>query len=104
MTRPQRTTKNWRSPGETRTWCTSTPFSWKRPATSSPASRWATHHGTVILRPTWAGYDLLDSIRDESVWAKVRERIGNVGGSVSIDVLKAVAIQVVKDRLGLPPE
>ena len=52
---------------------------------------------------SWDGYDLLDSIRDDSVWKTVLERVGEVGGSVSVEILKAVAAQVIREGLGLPP-
>ena len=50
---------------------------------------------------TWAGHDFLDSIRDESVWSAVKKKLTAVGGSASIDVLKALVTQVVKGKLGL---
>jgi hypothetical protein len=50
---------------------------------------------------TWAGHDFLDSVRDDSVWAAVKRRLGSVSGAVSLDVLKAVVTEVVSGRLGL---
>jgi hypothetical protein len=51
---------------------------------------------------TWAGYEFLEAAKDETVWAKARERVikpaGGVAMSVLVDWLKAEA----KTRLGLP--
>ncbi len=55
----------------------------------------------MVHRLTWAGHDFLDSIRDESVWSAVKKKLAAVGGSTSIDVLKALVTQVVKGELGL---
>ena len=37
----------------------------------------------------------------ESVWSAVKKKLAAVGGSTSIDVLKALVTQVVKGELGL---
>lgn len=47
------------------------------------------------------GHDLLDSIRGEAVWAKTKERVEEVGGSVAMDTLKAIASAVAVKLLGL---
>ena len=55
----------------------------------------------MIVRLTWEGHDFLDSVRDDSVWSAVKKKLTAVGGSTSIDVLKALVTQVVKGKLGL---
>ena len=51
---------------------------------------------------TWAGYEFLESAKDETVWGKAKEKVikpaGGVAFSVLLDWLKAEA----KTRLGLP--
>ena len=47
------------------------------------------------------GHDLLDSIRGETVWKKTKERVEEVGGSVALDTLKAIAGAVTAKILGL---
>lgn len=47
------------------------------------------------------GHDLLDSIRGEAVWQKTKERVEEVGGSVALDTLKAIAGAVTAKLLGL---
>lgn len=50
---------------------------------------------------TWAGNDFLDAVRSDSIWSKTKQRIASTVGSVSFDVLKAVAVKVATDTLGL---
>lgn len=46
--------------------------------------------GWLIESMTWAGHDFLDSVRDETVWAKTKEITKSVG-SVSFSSLKTIA-------------
>lgn len=54
-----------------------------------------------VSRLTPAGHDFISEIRDDTVWAKVKERTVKVGGSVSLEVLKQIAGAVVKQLVGL---
>lgn len=45
------------------------------------------------------GHDLLDSIRSETVWVQTKEKVKEVGGTVSIDTLKAVATAIATKML-----
>jgi hypothetical protein len=47
------------------------------------------------------GHDLLDAIRGDTVWARTKERVEEVGGSVTLDTLKAIATAVAAKLLGL---
>lgn len=49
---------------------------------------------------TWPGYELLNNLRSEQVWSAVKEKIKPLG-SVSINVISALATQVAKNLLGL---
>ena len=53
------------------------------------------------LTLTWAGNDLLDSIRDEGVWKSVKERLSKVGGGATVEILKLTAKMVVSEMLML---
>ena len=55
----------------------------------------------LIYRLTSDGYDYLDSIREASIWKKTSDKLIQVGGSAALDVVKSLAISVVKDRLGI---
>lgn len=50
---------------------------------------------------TWEGNDFLDSVRSDKVWSKVKERIGGTVGTVSLAVIKEVAVSIAKTMLGL---
>lgn len=47
---------------------------------------------------TWKGHELLDDIRDEAVWARVKELVNDKGGSASLAVLHQLAADVSKQR------
>jgi len=53
------------------------------------------------VRLSSKGHDFLDAIRDDSVWKKTREKMATVGGSVTMEVVLAIATKFVLDRLGL---
>jgi len=55
----------------------------------------------IALRLTPEGHDFISSLRDATVWAKVKERTGRVAGGVSLAILKEVAGAVLKQQLGL---
>ncbi|ARW15261.1 hypothetical protein S101446_00120 [Komagataeibacter europaeus] len=51
---------------------------------------------TVTFRAlSWKGQEFLDTIRDDSIWKKTKEK----AGSASFDILTAVAKAVLKDRI-----
>lgn len=63
----------------------------------SPRSEcWVTGRGI-----TWEGHEFLEAIRSDSVWPTVKAKLATVGGGASIAVVKAIAVQVVKEKLGL---
>lgn len=53
----------------------------------------------VIRRITFAGYDYLDSIRNDSIWAEVKQKIASVGGSVSLEIVKELGVTLVRQHL-----
>ena len=55
----------------------------------------------VVLRLTPSGHDFIAAIRDDAVWAKVKERTGKIAGGVTLAMLKEVGIAVIKQHLGL---
>ena len=50
---------------------------------------------------TWKGHDLLDSIRDASVWKETKSTMLDKAGTLSFELIKVVATQIIKQRLGL---
>ncbi len=62
-----------------------------------------THHrgiGAAVTGMTWEGHDLLDAIRGEEVWAKTMEKVREVGGSVSIELIKNLATKAASLLIG----
>ncbi|SFV27765.1 MULTISPECIES: DUF2513 domain-containing protein [unclassified Pseudoxanthomonas] len=55
----------------------------------------------VVNRLSPAGHDFIAALRDDTVWAKVKERLAKVGGSASLDVIGQVGASVAKQMLGL---
>lgn len=47
------------------------------------------------------GHDLLDSIRNETVWKNTKETVAKAGGSVALDTLKIIATAAMTKYLGL---
>jgi hypothetical protein len=55
------------------------------------------HHDTIMIAVNGlsnSGHDFLDAIRTEEVWVETKEQIKKVGGSASIEILKAVAAAI----------
>lgn len=51
---------------------------------------------------TMGGYDYLDSVRNSSVWAKVKGRLSLLPGgaaSVALDVIKSLAAEIIIQQL-----
>jgi hypothetical protein len=42
-----------------------------------------------------------DSIRDKSIWEKIKQKVQDGGGSFTIDIIKALAIFELKDQFGI---
>lgn len=54
------------------------------------------------LNLTWAGYEFLEAAKDDTVWAKAKEKVLKPAGGVALDVLVAWLKNEAKSRLGLP--
>lgn len=50
----------------------------------------------------WSGHQYLAAVRDETVWKATLEKVAKVGGSATLEILKATALGVAKQMLGLP--
>jgi hypothetical protein len=53
-------------------------------------------------RLTWAGHDFLESIKDDTLWAKAKKNVIQPAGGVAFSVLIDWAKAEAKARLGLP--
>jgi hypothetical protein len=55
----------------------------------------------IINKLTWEGHELLDDIRDPSIWKKTKERMKGVT-TVGIGIIGEIAKAEIKKHLGLP--
>jgi Hypothetical protein (DUF2513) len=58
-------------------------------------------NGTVRIRLTWAGHEFLATARNNTVWHKASERIKKSGVDVTIDLMKEILSQIIKQSLRL---
>lgn len=55
------------------------------------------------IRLTWAGHEFLEAVRDDGIWSKTKEgakRVGSQGFDFILDLAKAYAKHLAKERLG----
>jgi len=58
--------------------------------------------GSIQVMKIWPrGYDLLDSIKADTVWAATKQRLATVGGTASLEIVKQVAAHAARTMLGL---
>ena len=57
--------------------------------------------GVMVTRLTPSGHDFIESIRNETVWKKVKAKSAEVGGDISIGLLKELGTQFTRQLLGL---
>lgn len=50
---------------------------------------------------TWTGHEFLDAARDNTVWNRTKEKIGEKLPSITFDVLKSMLNITVKQQFGL---
>jgi hypothetical protein len=56
---------------------------------------------TIAIKLTWAGHELLDAARNQTIWNKAEARIKKSGVEVTISVLQDLLKELVKQSLGL---
>ena len=49
-----------------------------------------------LFRLTWAGHELLDEIRDPTVWGKIKSKVKEKGFDLTFDTIKAAAAALIK--------
>jgi hypothetical protein len=50
---------------------------------------------------TWTGHDFLDTVRSENIWRETKKKLAEQGGSMPLEIVKAVAIQIAAKAMGL---
>ncbi len=56
----------------------------------------------IITSLTWAGHEFAEAARDEGRWTKAMGIVTQKGGNVTLDVMKALLVSLMKSALGLP--
>ena len=59
-------------------------------------------HKVFISGISWAGYEFIDYVKNDTVWNKAKETVLKPAVSASFQVLLEWAKQEAKNRLGLP--
>jgi hypothetical protein len=72
-----------------------------KPLYSSSGSDPTIPLSVVVRRLSPADHDFIATLRDDTVWAKVKDRLAKVGGSASLEVIGQVGASVAKQMLGL---
>lgn len=55
--------------------------------------------GAEINDLTWEGHEFLANARNDTIWNRGRKEVAKLGGSVSLEVLKAILAQVALNLL-----
>ena len=53
----------------------------------------------MTYRLTNQGHDFIESIRDKGIWEKTKEAVAESGGSVTLEMIKAIATGFLKKKL-----
>ncbi|MFA1261862.1 DUF2513 domain-containing protein [Xanthomonas axonopodis pv. fascicularis] len=56
----------------------------------------------VVRRLTPEGHDFIATLRSDTVWAKVKERLAKVGGTASLEIIGQLGTAMTKQVLNLP--
>jgi hypothetical protein len=51
---------------------------------------------------TWQGHEWIDAVRDPRVWDEAKRTLLESGGSLSFELIGAVATRILRMRVGLP--
>lgn len=54
-----------------------------------------------ITRLTFEGHNYLNAIRDNTIWAKTKEKLVSVGSSATIEIVSQLATSIAKKTLGI---
>ena len=54
-----------------------------------------------LCKLTMEGHDLLDNIRNPSIFKKIKQKVENIGGQVSLEIFKTLAAETFKSVAGI---
>lgn len=55
----------------------------------------------IVKRLTNSGCDFLDSIRDDNIFNQTKTKIFSTVGSTTLDIIKDVALSIIRSQLGI---
>ena len=58
-----------------------------------------TYVGNETFRLTNSGQDYIEAIRDEGIWQKTKNAVAETGGSVTLEIIKALALGFLKKQI-----
>ncbi len=53
----------------------------------------------AAIRLTWEGHELLDAIKNDTIWKKTKESFVSKGLSMTFDLVKSVAVNIATEFL-----
>jgi Hypothetical protein (DUF2513) len=56
-------------------------------------------YGVLIFGLTWKGHDFLESIRNDTIWNKIRTKIKSAGAGMTIEIIKELATSYIRETL-----
>ncbi len=54
-----------------------------------------------IFKLTWKGHEFLDAARNDTIWAKAKEKISTMGGDIPFELVPPLLIEIAKKQMGL---
>lgn len=55
----------------------------------------------LATRLTWDGHEFLDLARNDTNWAKAKEKAGKAAGETTFTIWKAILVEIAKQAIGL---
>lgn len=55
----------------------------------------------VVVRLTSKGHDFLESVRDDNIFNKTKNKIASIAGTTTLEIVKDIAINLIKTQLGI---
>lgn len=58
--------------------------------------------GQILVQGiSWEGHEFLDSVRDDSIWRQILQRVGGTSATVALHVITQLGDFYIKKRLGI---
>lgn len=54
-----------------------------------------------LMSVTWKGHDFIEAARSNTIWAQAKEKAGQIGGSMTFDLMKDLLVSLARKSLDL---